>query len=501
MKKVLLTILDGIGLREETKGNALKQANMPNFNYLLNNYPSSTLIASSEEVGLPFGQMGNSEVGHLNIGSGRIVYQPSQFINKQIKNKEFFKNEEIIKILNYVKSNNKNLHIVGLVSDGGVHSSMLHLHALIDMIKEQGIDNFYIHAITDGRDTLRTSGLGYLKELDDHLKEIKAGSIATIMGRFYAMDRDNRWDRVEIAYNGLIKGIGTKFNTFEEAINSSYQEEITDEFIKPAILDEKGLINDGDAIIDFNFRPDRLRELLSAFTNSEFNEFKQEFIIDNLLTFMPVPKEVICTNAYKNQTIDMPLGEYIDSNDLNQLRIAETEKYAHVTYFFDGGVERDLKNCERILVPSPKVTTYDEAPKMSAKEITDKLLIELDKEKHDLVVLNYANGDMLGHTGKMKETIESLEFLDECLGKLYNKAKEKDYIMVIIADHGNCEQLLDEDNNVITSHTTNEVPIIVTTKNIKIKSGKLSDVAPTILNLMELKKPIEMTGENLIDIN
>ena len=498
MKPVVLCILDGIGLREEVHGNAFKLAKMPTLEYLYNNFPHSKLDASGVSVGLPDKTMGNSEVGHMNIGAGKIVYQPSQFINEEIKNRNFFQNNNLLEAIELAKKNNSKLHIMGLVSDAGVHSLMDHLFSILDLAKEKGITSLYIHGFSDGRDTPPKSAVEYFGKLDKKLKELGIGSLATVTGRYYAMDRDNRWDRIKKAYDCILEGKGHCYQNFEQAIINSYEQNITDEFIEPSIIDNKGIIEENDVVIAFNFRPDRLRELLSAISNPRFDSFERNYKKVYLWTMMPVSNEVICQNLYKNQNVDMPLGVLISKNRKKQLRIAETEKYAHVTYFFDGGIERDLAGCTRILIPSPKVATYDLTPKMSAKEITDNLLTELDKDIYDLVILNYANGDMLGHTGSIKATIEGLEYLDNCIKRIYDKVKEKDGILIITSDHGNCEYMLDENDNPVTSHTTNKVPFVVCKENIRVEEGKLSDIAPTILNLMDIEVPVEMTGNNLI---
>ena len=498
MKPVVLCILDGIGLRKEESGNAFKQANTPFLDYLWNTYPHSELEASGVFVGLPKGTMGNSEVGHMNIGAGKIVYQPSQFINEEIQNGNFYNNEILLEAINKAKKNNVNLHLVGLVSDAGVHSLLGHLFAILDIAKSNGLSNVYIHGFSDGRDTNPKSAIEYFSRLDKKIKDIGVGEIATIMGRYYGMDRDNRWDRVMCAYDCLVGGKGEHFETYEEAILHNYKNNITDEFIEPIIINEKGIIKEGDVVIDFNFRPDRLRELLSSLSNPKFNYFDRKYINIDLVTLMPVSDEVICKNAFVNQKVDMPLGVVISNCGKTQLRIAETEKYAHVTYFFDGGIERELKGCDRILIPSPKVSTYDLAPKMSSEEITSVLLKEIDKDIYDVIILNYANGDMLGHTGDITSTIESLEYLDLCVKKIFEKIKQKDGLLIITADHGNCEYMLDENSEPVTSHTTNKVPFIVCKEVYKIENGKLSDIAPTILNMMEIEIPNEMTGNILV---
>ena len=491
MKPLLLCILDGVGINKNIKGNAYKLANTPHLDELFKKYPSSKLEASGEQVGLPKGQMGNSEVGHSNIGAGRIVYQSIQYINQEIKNKKFNKNEKILEMFDYVKKNNSKLHLMGLVSDGGVHSSLSHLQALINLCYKNKVD-FYLHVFTDGRDTLPNSSLSYIESLD-----LKNGVIASISGRYYAMDRDNRYDRVEKAYDVITGTSDSKYSSVKEAIKSNYENNITDEFILPGLIDEDGIVNDNDGIIFFNFRPDRLRELGSALSNKDFTGFKRKKQVNiKLLTMMPVSDEVINDTIYDLNEVVNPFGEYISKLGYKQLRIAETEKYAHVTYFFDGGKELDLKNCDRILIPSPNVATYDLKPEMSAYEITDTLLEKMGN--YDVIILNFANGDMVGHTGNLDAAIKAVETLDECVNKLYEKIISLNGIMIITADHGNCEEMLDENNNILTSHTTNKVPFLIT-GNYKLKDGKLGDIAPTLVYLLNEKVPKEMTGEILIE--
>ena len=498
MKKAILCILDGVGIREKKLGNAFMNTNKKTFDYLWENYPHSLLEASGEYAGLPNKQMGNSEVGHTNIGAGRIVYQSLELINKSIKEKSIYQNKNILEVMNHVKENNSNLHIFGLLSNGGIHSHINHLFAILEMCKQQNIKNVYIHAFLDGRDTLPNIAVKFLDELNEKIKELGLGTLSTISGRYYSMDRDNNWDRIKLSYDAIVYGKGNKNNNYKEAINDYYSKNIYDEFIPPTIIEEK-LIKDNDGLILFNYRPDRARELFTALTNNDFNEFEtKKFQNIKLVTMMPVAKEVICKNAFKYEELKNTLGEYISNLGLKQLRIAETEKYAHVTYFFDGGVEKDLKGSNRILIPSPNVKTYDLKPEMSAYLITDKLMEELEKD-YDLVVLNYANGDMVGHTGNYEATKKAVKALDKCLKKLYKKAQEKNYTLLIIADHGNCDYMIDNNNNIVTSHSVSPVPCIVTDKNIKLKNGRLCDVAPTLLNIMGIEIPSEMTGESLIE--
>ena len=497
MKKVVLCIMDGIGIREESHGNAVKAANTLVLDNLIKYYPNSLIDASGESVGLPQGQMGNSEVGHTNIGAGRIVYQPLELISKSIKDKEIYNNKNINEVINHVKDNNSKLHLLGLLSDGGIHSHINHLFGLLDMCKEKGIENVYMHVFTDGRDTLPTSGVEFIKQLQAKLNDLGFGKIASVSGRYYSMDRDNNWDRIRKSYDVIVNGLGRIAPNIIDYMNKSYNENITDEFIKPILVDKEGIIRDNDGLIVFNFRPDRLRELFKVITNKEFNEFPHKtFKGIKLTTMMPVSDEVIGTSAFNHQKLDNTLGEYLSNKGIKQLRIAETEKYAHVTYFFDGGVEKDLVNCDKILIPSPKVATYDLKPEMSAYEVKDKLLEVIDN--YDLVILNFAYGDMVGHTGDFNATVKAVEVVDECLGEIYNKCIELGYTLVVTADHGNSDYMLDDNNNIITSHSTSLVPFIVTNDKYILKNGKLADIAPTILDIMGIEIPSDMTGDSLI---
>ena len=501
MKKVLLCIMDGVGIRESTLGNALKNANTKTLDKLMEEYPNILLNASGEYVGLPSGQMGNSEVGHSTIGSGRVIYQSLEKINRSIKNGSFYQNKEILGAIVHAKNNNSKLHLIGLLSDGGIHSHINHLFSLLDICQKEKFYNVYIHVITDGRDTAPDSGIKYIKQLKEKINNLGFGKIATVCGRYYMMDRDNRFERVKLAYDMLTKGLGDKYNYPEQAWKNNQARGITDEFINPSIINNDGLIEDNDSIITFNFRPDRLRELYASITNKDFPCFDR-IILNNikLVTMMPVAKEVICTNAFSHEKIDNVLGKVISDNNLSQLRIAETEKYAHVTYFFDGGKELELNNCKRILIPSPKVDTYDKQPEMSAYEITETLLKEM-KNKYDLIVLNYANGDMVGHTGVYEKGIIAIETVDKCLEKLIDNINLNEYTVIITADHGNCEQMINDDGSINTAHTTNLVPFIILDKKIRFRKevGSLSDIASTILKIINLNIPKDMTGDVLID--
>ena len=482
MNKIVLAILDGVGVRKEEKDNAYKFANTPTLDSLFNKYPNSLLDASGNDVGLPAGQMGNSETGHLNIGAGRIVYQPLELINKKIESREFFNNDKLLNVMNYAKENNKKIHLIGLISDGGVHSHINHLKALLSMLKSNGNNNIYMHLITDGRDTLVDSGYSYTKEIE----EIGIGKISTLCGRYYTMDRDKNFDRTDKGYELMTKGIGNKFSNIKEAFDYSYDNKIYDEFMLPSLIDKKGLIEDNDAVIWYNFRPDRAIQILSYLMKNT----------NHIVTMMPVRDDITVPYAFNIDDMNNTLGEYLSKNKIRQLRIAETEKYAHVTYFFDGGkdIKYDLE--DRILIPSPKVATYDLKPEMSAYEITDNLVNNM--HKYDIVILNFANCDMVGHTGNFDATVKAVEAVDTNLKRIYDKCIELGYILIITADHGNCELMKDEEGNMITSHTTNKVPFIICKEGLNIKNGRLSDIAPTILKLMNIDKPIEMTGDTLI---
>ncbi len=497
MKKIVLAILDGFGLRDEQNGNAIK-GNTPNIDKLNKEYPHTTLVASGEEVGLPAGQMGNSEVGHLNIGAGRIVYQPLELISKSIRDGSFFERENLKEVLNHAKKNDSKLHIFGLLSDGGIHSHISHIFALLEACQKAGLKKVYVHAFLDGRDTLPKKALEYLKALEDKMQQLNCGSLADISGRYYSMDRERMWDLTKTYYDLLVFKSGTVIKDYESYIKKSYEEGLTDEFIKPVIIDENGSLEENDALIFANFRPDRATQTFTAITNNEFKEFPTKHFKNIFLaTMMPVEKTIICKNIFSHILVENPLGVYLANLNKKVLRIAEASKYPHVTYFFDGGKELELPNTDKIIVPRKDVETYDLAPRMSADEITEKL-IEI-VENYDLVILNYANCDMVGHTGNFKKTIEAVACVDENVLKLYNKIKEIDGLLIITADHGNAELMIDENSNVITSHTTNPVPFIICSNAYHLKDGgKLADIAPTILDIMHLEKPVEMTGESLL---
>lgn len=499
MKKVILCIMDGIGISKNSKKNAYEAADTKTLDYLLKEYPNTTLEASGEYVGLPKGQMGNSEVGHSNIGAGRVIYQSLEYINNKIKDKSFYDNEQIINIINHVKTNNTNLHLMGLLSDGGIHSNINHLFALMEMCKTYNLNNVYIHVFTDGRDTKVDSAMGFIKKLNDKIKELGVGKIVSISGRFYIMDRDNRYERIKPAYDVIVNAKGNNFDTIEDAISDSYVNGITDEFIVPSTIDGGRRIEDNDGIIIYNYRPDRLREILTVLTDKKFKLFEtRKFNNLKILTMMPVLDNKYAPSVFKLPQVNNSLGEYISKLCYSQLRIAETEKYAHVTYFFDGGRELKLKKEKKILIPSPKVLTYDLKPEMSCYEITKTLLKEIKRHKYDLVVLNFANGDMVGHTGNYEAAIKAVEAVDNCLSTMINKLDLNEYTLFITADHGNCEVMENDDGSINTNHTTNKVMLIITDKTIKLKEGKLSNIAPTILDIMNIEKPKEINENSLI---
>jgi len=499
-----LVIMDGFGISYELQGNAIKLAKTPNLDNYINNYPNTHLLAHGVDVGLPEGQMGNSEVGHLNIGAGRIVYQELTRINQEIKQGSFFNNQAFLKAIKNCKKNNSNLHLMGLVSDGGVHSSINHLFALLELAKKEIFYNVYIHCFTDGRDTSPTSGIGFIQKLEEKIKELDVGKIASIMGRYWAMDRDKRWNRTNKAYDTLVLETGKQTNSAQQAIENSYANKITDEFINPIIINPAA-IEDNDSVIFFNFRPDRARQLTHALINPDFSDFKRKKFPKIVFISMTNYDDSIknLTIAYKPQILKNTFGEFISSINLTQLRIAETEKYAHVTYFFSGGKEDIYPGENRVLIPSPKVATYDLKPEMSANEITKEVLTRIDSGNYDLMILNFANCDMVGHTGNIKATVKAVEAVDNCIGLIVSKILENEGTVVITADHGNAEKMINNHNNSLyTAHTINPVPFILidkSKKNVSLrKNGRLSDIAPTLLEVIGIDKPQEMTGESLI---
>ncbi len=496
-----LIILDGWGIGNGSKSDAIANANTPYMDSLLKNYPNATLKTSGEDVGLPDGQMGNSEVGHLNIGAGRIVYQELTRINKSIRDGEFQQNEVLNEAFQKAKSNGCKIHFIGLVSKGGVHSSQEHLYALCDMAKSYDLNEVFIHAFTDGRDCDPKSGLGFMQELEKHLK-ISTGKVASVIGRYYSMDRDNRWERVKKAFDLLTKGVGSKYTSADQAIESSYQNGITDEFIEPSIIDSNGVIENGDVVICFNFRTDRPREITIALTQKAFPEFEMEPL--NLHYCSMTNYDATFKNiqvVFEKDNLFNTIGEVISNEGKTQVRIAETEKYPHVTFFFSGGRESNFENEDRILVNSPKVATYDLQPEMSAPEVRDRIVDFMQTKQPDFVCLNFANPDMVGHTGVYEAIVKAVETVDACLKDVVNVGQEVGYEFLVIADHGNADYALNDDGSPNTAHSLNPVPMVLVTndKNVKLQSGILADVAPTILNRMGISVPAEMTGKNLAE--
>lgn len=505
-KVTALIILDGWGLGNDYEGNAIKRAKTPNFDVLMRKYPNTVLSASGYDVGLPKGQMGNSEVGHLNIGAGRIVYQDFTRITKAIEDGEIDNNEAIKSAFDYVKQNNSTLHFIGLLSNGGVHSHNTHLYSLMELAKKNDVKDVAIHCITDGRDVSPTSSPKFINELKKKIKSIGIGHIASIMGRYYAMDRNKQWDRVELAYNALVKGCGEKFKDPLDAVKMSYLNGVTDEFIKPLLIEnEEGnlsTIKDNDAVIFYNFRPDRAREITRALVDEEFNYFNRKKVNVKFVCLTLYDKTIENVEiAFKPHFVKNTLGEYLSSKGYKQLRAAETEKYAHVTYFFNGEIEEPFKHEVRILIPSPDVPTYDLKPEMSAFELKNMIIEELEKDMYQVMIINFANPDMVGHTGDIEAAIKAVEAVDKCLGEIVNIIIRAEGTALITADHGNCEEMLDPTNlSKLTAHSTNKVPFIVvkSPKHYKLREGILADIAPTMLELMGLEKPVEMTGESLI---
>ncbi len=509
-RPVCLFIMDGYGINPEVKGNAIKAANAGVIERLMREYPHTTLGASGEDVGLPDGQMGNSEVGHLNIGAGRIIRQELSRITYEIKNGEFFSNPALSDAMEHAVKENKNLHLYGLLSNGGVHSHNTHLYALLKMAKDKGVKNVFVHCFMDGRDVSPTSGAGFISELQDKINEIGCGKIATIAGRYYAMDRDNRWDRVEKAYDALTVGNGVKAVDPVKAVNDSYAAGVTDEFIVPVNICENGkpigLVEKDDSIIFFNFRPDRAREITRAFTEEDFASFERK--TGYLHPFYVCFTEYDATFknveiAFKKQHYANTLSEYLSNKGHRHLKIAETEKYAHVTFFFNGSVEAPNALEDRILVPSPKVATYDLQPEMSAYGVTEKVLEAIDSDKYDVIILNYANCDMVGHTGVFDAAVKAVKTVEECMDKIVSEVLKKGGSALITADHGNADKMIDENGKPFTAHTTNPVPFILVSerfKNAKLAPhGILADIAPTLLQVMGEEIPAEMTGKSLIE--
>jgi len=507
-KPIVLTILDGWGISSNEQGNAILSAKTTNMDSYLNQYPNTILETSGEIVGLPAGQMGNSEVGHLNIGAGRIVYQDLTRISKSIKEGDFFENPALQKVYaNCVKGTGKSLHLMGLLSDGGVHSHIEHVFALIDLAKKMNVESLYIHCFLDGRDVLPKSALEYVRRLEDKLKEAGIGEIATISGRYYAMDRDKRWERVETAYRAMVTAQGYKASTAMEAIANSYEEEKNDEFVMPTVIlkdqEPVATVKKGDSLIFFNFRADRAREITRAFVDIDFDSFERPtgWLDLDYLCFTEYDNTIDAPVAFPPEKLSNTLGQVLAKNNLKQLRIAETEKYAHVTFFFNGGEELANPGEERIVIPSSKVATYDLKPEMKAYEVTDAVVEQINDDKYDVIIINYANPDMIGHTGNFHAAVKAIEVVDKCLGKVVDTVFEKKGVMLITSDHGNAEEMLEAKGSPCTSHTTSPVPLIVlglpADKGLSCR-GSLRDLAPTILELLEIEKPKEMTGQSLL---
>lgn len=503
--KAMLIIMDGWGLGKVPSADAIQQANVPFVSSLYQKYPNATLVTCGEDVGLPSGQMGNSEVGHLNLGAGRVVYQELQRIQVAIRSGEFAQNEALLSSIRYAKSQGKPLHLIGLVSDGGVHSHIDHVKAIAGICKDQGFENLFVHAFTDGRDTDPKSGLGFLKDLDKHLSKT-TGRIASVTGRYYAMDRDKRWERVKMAYDGLVKGIGLRTSDPLAAVAASYEENITDEFIKPIIragADGHPIttIRQGDAVLCFNFRTDRCREITEVLTQTDMQEFGMNRLSLDYTTMTEYDKTFRNVKViFRNDNLSMTLGEVLEKAGKKQIRIAETEKYPHVTFFFNGGREKPFEGEKRIMVPSPKVATYDLKPEMSAIELTEAILPEIRHKTADFICLNYANADMVGHTGDFQAAVKAVETVDACVEKVVTAALENNYAIFLTADHGNADFMINEDGSPNTAHTLNPVPLFVIDSNWngKVISGKLGDIAPSILQMMGLNIPPEMTGNILL---
>lgn len=509
-KKVILIIMDGWGLGKKVSADAIQHAKTPFVKSLYSKYPNTTLTTCGEAVGLPDGQMGNSEVGHLNLGAGRIVYQELQRINVAVRDGSFAKNETLLKAIHLAKEKNKSLHLLGLVSDGGVHSHIKHLMAITDICKAVNLKDVFIHAFTDGRDCDPKSGQGFLKELQDHLNR-SVGKIASVSGRYYAMDRDKRWERIKLAYDVLVNAEGEKGTNPVKAIESSYEQNITDEFIKPTVIVNEKMqplakIEDGDVVICFNFRTDRCREITEVLTQKDLPDHSMKKLSLHYTTMTEYDKTFKNVDVlFETDNLVNTLGEVLEKNDLKQIRIAETEKYPHVSFFFSGGREKPFDGEKRIMIPSPKVATYDLKPEMSAFEVTDALLPEIRNKSADFICLNYANADMVGHTGIWEAAIKAVETVDRCVEKIVTAGLENGYTILLTADHGNSDYLINEDGSPNTAHTLNPVPLFIIDNdpasnmmNGKIKTGKLADIAPTILTIMNLPIPIEMTGEVLI---
>lgn len=510
-RPVVLCIMDGFGNNPSEYGNAIKAAKTPNLDKLMAEYPMTYIGASGMDVGLPDGQMGNSEVGHTNIGAGRVVYQELTRITKSIQDGDFFENEALVGAIENCKKNGTALHLIGLLSDGGVHSHNTHLYGLLKLAKDNGLEKVYVHALLDGRDVPPASGVEYIEELEAKMKEIGVGEIATVMGRFYAMDRDNMWDRVGMAYNAMVNGEGIKTDDAVAAVKKSYEtidgdgKHLTDEFVMPTVCSKGESISENDSVIFFNFRPDRAREITRTFVAPDFKGFERKAFFPLYYVCMTqydaeMPNVHV---AFKPETLVNTMGEIISKHGLKQLRIAETQKYAHVTFFFNGGEEKVYPGEDRVLIDSPKISTFDLKPEMSAYEVCNAACERVLSDKYDVVILNYANCDMVGHTGVFDAAVKAVETVDECVGKLADATLKMNGVILITADHGNADKMYEADGSPFTAHTTNPVPLIVagygTDFKLKEKGGKLCDLSPTMLDIMGIEKPKEMTGESLIE--
>ena len=499
-KPVALIIMDGFGNGEKNRGNAIYDAKKPNLDRLFSENPLTEIGASGLDVGLPDGQMGNSEVGHTNIGAGRIVYQELTRITKAVKDGDFFENPEFAKAVKNVKDNDSALHLFGLLSDGGVHSHNTHLYALLELAKKNGLEKVYVHAFLDGRDVPPSSGADYVADCQSKVDEIGVGKIATVMGRYYAMDRDNRWERVEKAYSAMVYGEGVKA---DDAVRESYKNEVTDEFVIPTVCEENAAIGANDSVIFFNFRPDRAREITRCFVDPDFSGFERKKGLFPLTYVCMTQYDATMPNvevAFKPQSLKNTMGEYISDKGMTQLRIAETEKYAHVTFFYNGGVEKTYPGEDRVLVNSPKVATYDMQPEMSAYEVADKCVERILSGEYDMIILNFANCDMVGHTGVLDAAVKAVEAVDECVGRVTDAVAKMGGVSLITADHGNADKMIDADGEPFTAHTTNLVPFCVVGYPCKLRSGGvLADIAPTMLKIMGLSQPAEMTGKSIIE--
>ena len=501
-KPVVLCIMDGYGIREDSNGNAITSANTPNLTKLFSNNPFTTIGASGLDVGLPDGQMGNSEVGHTNIGAGRVVYQMLVKISKSIKDGDFFEIDALKNAVENCKKNNSALHFVGLLSDGGVHSHIEHLFGLLELAKKNGLKDVYVHCITDGRDVSTTSGIGFVKELQAKMDELGVGKIATVMGRYYAMDRDFAWDRVEKAYAAMVYGEGIRTDNILEAIQESYSKDVTDEFIIPTVVDKNGVIKANDSVVSFNFRPDRARQFTRTFVDPDFNGFERKngfFTVSYVCMTQYDETMPNVTVAFPPEELKMTLGEFLASKGMTQLRIAETQKYAHVTFFFNGGEEKTFDGEDRILIQSPDVPTFDLQPEMSAHPVCDAVCEKILSGKYDVVILNFANCDMVGHTGIFDAAVKAVEAVDTCVGKVVKATEEMGGAVIITADHGNADYMFDDNGSPFTPHTTNPVPFCVVGFPCELREGgRLADIAPSIVKILGLTQPEEMTGESII---